>query len=374
MKEFAEQFFSTLIMFCSVIVVSQLVRLSDVLIAFGISPENLLLPFLYIIIPFLPVIVPIATAFSAMVVFNRLSLEGELNALFACGYSLIRLLRPFLFFCSIIWILTTLCAAHLEAWGRREFVQFIYRKTQTELDNIIKFKIQPKVFLPDFLGYVLYTEEISSDRKHFRNVMLAPSVNGFSGDFALFAPQASIKGSVENGDLNMSFFRGVSISSSDIKNTSLVKFKTASVDLLGLFQEKILGADSAKDDYRSFSFYELYRYIKDLKKEKPDYLQDDLFLKASYLFLSRLLNPFMIFTLCLLGCFFGINEQRHSKNHSYIQTIAAVMASFLILAFFRGMAENGYLHPVLASFIPQVFLIFVAGSLIRYRSRRPVGS
>ena len=213
LREVVPQFLSTLVVFCAVIVVSQLVRLSNVLVTFGLTLENILLPFLYIIVPFLPVIIPISFLFGVMISFSRLSSDGELTALMAAGMSLGRAWIPVGLLTVFLYGVTTQCAVHLEAWGRREFVQFIYRKTQTEIDNMIRFKIQPGVFLKDFLDYVFYTETVSEDRSRYTHVMLAPqNRKEDSGNFMIMSPEAEIIGSVAGGDLRMILFDGISYS------------------------------------------------------------------------------------------------------------------------------------------------------------------
>ncbi|MEZ4741870.1 MAG: LptF/LptG family permease [Bdellovibrionota bacterium] len=205
LKEVIPQFISTLIVFCSIIIISQLVRLSEVLIAFGLTAENILLPFLYIIMPFMTIIIPISFLFAVMVAFSRISADGEFFALLSAGYSLRRAAMPILVMGGVLYLIGGTSAMYLEAWGRREFVQFRYRKTQTELDNMIKFKMQEGVFLDDFIGYVIYAEHISRDRSKFTNVMLSPKEGKSSSDTIMIAPKAQITGSVESGDLRMVF-------------------------------------------------------------------------------------------------------------------------------------------------------------------------
>ena len=52
LKELLPQFLTSLCVLSSVIVISQLIRLSEVLVTFGLTLENLLMPFLFIMLPF----------------------------------------------------------------------------------------------------------------------------------------------------------------------------------------------------------------------------------------------------------------------------------------------------------------------------------
>jgi hypothetical protein len=76
--EIMPQFVTVFCVMSAVIVISQLVRLSEILVTFGLSVENLLLPFLFILMPFISIIVPISIMFAILLAFSRLSADGEL--------------------------------------------------------------------------------------------------------------------------------------------------------------------------------------------------------------------------------------------------------------------------------------------------------
>ena len=366
LKEILPQFVSNLIVFCALIVISQLVRLSHVLVTFGLTLENIFLPFLYIILPFMPIIIPISFLFSVMVSLARLSSDGEFTAMVACGYSMQRILRPIACVSLALYALSVLCAVNLEAWGRREFVQFIYRKSQTELDNMMRFKIQPGVFVNDFLDYTIYTERISKDRSQFYNVVLAPDHNSKQNDFVMVAPRAKIEGSVEMGNLHMTFYDGIGYSTDDSgEGSAVMRFAEAEIDVLRIFHEQILGPDSKKDDYRSYPALKLYQYVKALEADPKG--DRTLYQKAAYLWHARIANPFLVIVFAFLGLLLGIGDQRQNKNAGYIGTVLAVICCFVFVMSFRWLAENGWLQPWVGAWLPQLILASVV--LLAFRRK-----
>ena len=64
--EMIPQFITVFCILSAVIVISQLVRLSEILVTFGLSLENVFLPFLFILMPFVSIIVPIALLFAVL--------------------------------------------------------------------------------------------------------------------------------------------------------------------------------------------------------------------------------------------------------------------------------------------------------------------
>ncbi len=374
LKELVPQFLSALVVICAIIVVSQLVRLSEVLVTFGLSLENLFLPFLYIILPFLSTTIPIAYLFAVLLTFARLSADGEYAALLASGYSLRRCAKPVILVGAILYGCGTICAVNLEAWGRRELVQFLYRKTQTELDNILRYKLQPGVFLEDFLGYVLYAEKISSDRTHFENVLLAPGSRSKGGPFTLLAPEGGITGSVETGDLKLTLSRGVSYASEpgaeDGTGVTILKFKSMDLDILRIFREQIIGADDADDDFRSYRVSELRRFINDLAQiNEPTQEERNTLLRATYLFHQRIASPFAVVTFALFGMVLGVSDPRRGKSSGYVGGIITIMLGYVFMMAFKWLAEKGQIPAYLAAWSPNLLLL-VVGSFLAWQKHR----
>ena len=147
MKEIIPHFIIIFMILSSVVALSQLLRLSDQLFSFGFSLENFILPIIYILVPFIPIFTPIAFLFSATIALARLYEDGELDALQACGYSLWKITFPVVIISFFLCVLCTLSSQHLDAWGRRSYIQFIIQKTQTTLDHMIQNNLKSGVFM-----------------------------------------------------------------------------------------------------------------------------------------------------------------------------------------------------------------------------------
>jgi lipopolysaccharide export system permease protein len=371
------QALSMLIVFCSIVVVSQLVRLSEVLVTFGLSLENVFLPFLYIILPLVHMIIPIAYLLAVVITFSRLSADGEWAALLAAGFPLRRAAVPTLLVAVVFYGLAAASALNLEAWGRRELVQFFYRKSQTELDNLVKYKMQSGVFLDDFLGYVLYAEKISSDRTSFENVLLAPGGDAHGkGNFTLLAPSGNIAGSVEGGDLRLSLDNGIAYAAAagveKPGQVSVLKFNRAEIDLLRIFREQIIGADSAEDDFRSFTNSELMRYIDGFKaKAERTGDEESIFRRARYLWHQRIAAPFAVVTFAFFGMVLGVTDPRRGKSYGYAGAILTIILGYVMLMGCKALAESYGLNAPLAAWLPNVALGLLGGFLLFQKNRLP---
>jgi lipopolysaccharide export system permease protein len=368
-KEVVPQFFSALVILSMILVVSQLVRLSEALVAFGVSLENILLPFLYIIIPFLSFNIPISYLAAVMLAFSRFSSDGEYAAMLASGFPLKRAAKPVLIIAVILYFIACYCAVYGEAWGRKELVNFYFRKTQTEVDNLIKHRLQEGVFSEDFMGYMLYAEKISADRSRFGNMMIAPTA-GSKERFTILAPTGAINGSVSEGRLNLLLEKGVLHSSNRERGEqSVLKFDQMEIDLLSMFRERILGGDEVKDDYRSYPPVELYKYVSSIEKN-PD-VPRAIYYKARFLMHQRIATPFIVIVFACFGMALGVTDPRSGKNKAYLGAIVGIISGYVVLMTFKWFAEKGTISAPIAAWVPNAALLLFAWFLMYQKNRLP---
>ena len=369
MKEVLPQFFSALIMLSTILVVSQLVRLSEALVAFGVSLENILLPFLYIIVPFLSFNIPISYLAAVMLAFSRFSSDGEYAAMLAAGFPLKRAAISVMIMAFVFYLVSCFCAVYGEAWGRKEMVSFYFRKTQTEVDNLIKHKLQEGVFSEEFLGYMLYAEKISQDRTRFGNLMIAPA-GGAKDRFTILAPTGGITGSVAEGKLNLVLEKGILHSSDRDRNEqSVMKFDQMEIDLLSMFRERILGGDEAADDYRSYPPGQLYDYVNDIEKDLS--IDRNIYYRARFLLHQRIATPFIVIIFACFGMALGVADPRAGRNRAYIGAISGIIGGYVVMMGFKWFAEKGSIPAPLAAWLPNVVLLSFALFLMYQKNRLP---
>jgi lipopolysaccharide export system permease protein len=368
-KEVVPQFFSALVILSTILVVSQLVRLSEALVAFGVSLENILLPFLYIIVPFLSFNIPISYLAAVMLAFSRFSSDGEYAAMLATGFPLRRASKSVLIIGFVLYIIASLCAVYGEAWGRKELVNFYFRKTQTEVDNLIRHRLQEGVFSEGFMGYMLYAETISADRTRLGNLMIAPA--GSSRDrFYIMAPAGSVSGSMEERKLNLNLEKGVIHSYDRGKDEqSVVKFERLEVDLLRLFREQVLGSDEAVDDYRSFPPVKLYDYVNAIEKDPS--VDRTIYYKARFLLHQRVATPFIVMIFACFGMALGVMDPRSGRNRAYIGAITGIIGGYVVMMTFKWFAEKGSMPAPLAAWLPNIVLTLFCWFLMYQKNRLP---
>jgi lipopolysaccharide export system permease protein len=339
------------------------------IVSSGLTVENVLLPFLFLMAPFVTFTVPMAYMFATLLGFSRLSSDGEFTAMLANGYSVRKAIMPVLILAVVFYVIAAICALNFEPWGRRELLKFGHRKAQTELDNLIRVKMKSGTFMTDFLGYVLYAEEVSSDRSHLTNVLLSPAGNAKGQNFTLFAPTATILGTVENADLTMMFNYGVMYSGEGRDEFNVIKFKSAELDMIRMFQEQLLGGDQ-KDDYRSYPPGKLWNFIDKIRDNEK--AQDSFqYHKARYLLHQRIAMPFAIIAFAMFAVVLGIHDERKGKNWGYIGSILTIISNYVLIMSFKWLTERGKMSAPLAAWLPHIILLVFAFFLIYQKNRLP---
>lgn len=381
LKDIIINFISFLVIINMVLVVTQILRVSDILVNFGFSLENILLPLLFIILPTFSLTTPIAFFFAMISSVGRLCLDGEYGVILASGYSLKQLARIPILFAVILFLTLSWSGAYLEGWGRRELMNFLYSKTKTELDNIITNKLQSGVFLSDFMGFILYAEKVSEDRRHLANVMIAPQKNAFFAKpdsestahfgYSLTAPKGEFSGSLENGDLSLSLEQSIMVlPKEEGENVSVVRFDALKFDLMKIFSSQFIGSEPEEDDFRSYGPLKLYDYVesleKDVKRDEKNYL------KARYLLHQRFGGSFSLVIFSIMAMIIGISDVRKGRSNTYYLAIAFVIFLYILIMAFKWLAEQGALPAPLAVWGLNIGAFTYAYYLLNKKSTLPM--
>lgn len=348
-----------------------MIRLSEILIAFGISFENVVMPIVFITVPFLTYTIPISFMFALMLSFTRLNADGEFTAILAAGQSLLKTLRPVFVLTCVLLVAAVYTGTFLESWGRREYLEFKFRKTQTELDNFIRSKMQPGVFVENFLGYTFYAETIGPNKENYEKIFITPTkVESASRQASIVAPRGKIEGSVEEESLKMTLYDGKSFTlDREGKETKISQFSEMKIDILKLFRQQIFGSESRSEDYRSLSIVGLYHYLEDLKSKGE--VSSTKYYKPHYLFHQRIALGFAVFYFGFFGVVLGISDVRRGKGKAYTFAIFTVISSYVFTTSLKGLGQSGELHAAVASWGPVLLQIMFGAFLLYQKNRLP---
>lgn len=346
LKQFLYTFFYVLIILCFVITVIDYAEKNDKFIKHNLSFEEIR-NYYFSFIPFIASLITPITAFVATVyVTANLSIRSEIIALLSSGFSLKRIMLPYLYGGIIIAIMSFLLNGWILPKANKSRVNFevSYIKNPYYFSkNNVHFKISDETYL--------YLERYDNNLEVGNNVSIEKFTNNLLKE-RLIGRQLvwdsedkiwEIKSwqlRILNGDGNEEITSGLQldtallINPSDFDNnyklnetltlTELNKY----IDLL-----KLRGSDSVV-------LYEIEKYI-------------------------RYTQPFTILILILIGV---IVSSRKSRQGTGILITLGFLFAFTFIIFFvmsRAFAENGSLNPLFAIWIPN--LVFILIGIIMYR-------
>lgn len=110
-----------LMVFIFVILMFQVLRLTEFAIVHGVEWPMLAEIVMYICISLLPILFPMSLLFSVLITYGRLSQDSEIIAMKASGLSLKTIATPALILALIVSIVSGQTSFELAPWGNRQF-------------------------------------------------------------------------------------------------------------------------------------------------------------------------------------------------------------------------------------------------------------
>ena len=346
LKQFLYTFFYVLIILCFVITVIDYAEKNDKFIKHNLSFEEIR-NYYFSFIPFIASLITPITAFVATVyVTANLSIRSEIIALLSSGFSLKRIMLPYLYGGIIIAIMSFLLNGWILPKANKSRVNFevSYIKNPYYFSkNNVHFKISDETYL--------YLERYDNNLEVGNNVSIEKFTNNLLKE-RLIGRQLvwdsedkiwKIKSwqlRILNGDGNEEITSGLQLDTALLINPS--------------------DFDNNYKLNETLTLTELNKYIDLLKLRGSDTVV--LYEIEKYI---RYTQPFTILILILIGV---IVSSRKSRQGTGILITLGFLFAFSFIIFFvmsRAFAENGSLNPLFAIWIPN--LVFILIGIIMYR-------
>ena len=346
LKQFLYTFFYVVIILCFVIAVIDYAEKNDKFIKHNLSFEEIR-NYYFSFIPFIASLITPITAFVATVyVTANLSIRSEIIALLSSGFSLKRIMLPYLYGGIIIAIMSFLLNGWILPKANKSRVNFevSYIKNPYYFSkNNVHFKISDETYL--------YLERYDNNLEVGNNVSIEKFTNNLLKE-RLIGRQLvwdsedkiwEIKSwqlRILNGDGNEEITSGLQLDTALLINPS--------------------DFDNNYKPNETLTLTELNKYIDLLKLRGSDSVV--LYEIEKYI---RYTQPFTILILILIGV---IVSSRKSRQGTGILITLGFLFAFSFIIFFvmsRAFAENGSLNPLFAIWIPN--LVFILIGIIMYR-------
>lgn len=351
LKDYLTAFLVALLVITFAFCIGAVYKVID-LMAKGISPKLVGLFFLYNIPYSLSFTIPIASLFSALLLFGRLSSDSELAALKSGGLSLWQIVSPLL--------LVSLGLSALCFYVNAE----VYPKTTYANRRLIKgLGVEDPVrlleegrFVRDFPGYVIYVGQKS--RRQVRDLVVY-ELDRETGRATSCVRARSGEMSVDkaSGILEIDL-RDVRIEIPDRDepdNAAKTRYLDARNYPIRLDFRALMGRKEVSKKRKNKSFSELVYTIRNPGISKGIWLDEKLQKRRRGRHLIELSERTCLavapFTFILLGIPLGIKSHRKESSAGLIMSLAIVFLFYLFFVIADALEDKPELHPWLISWI-----------------------
>lgn len=363
--EVSTPFFGGVLFFVFVLLMFQIIRLSDFLVVHNVAVDMIFRLIGYLIISFLPVVVPISFLLAVLIGFGRLSADSEVVAMRASGLSLYRLAVPVLMQGILVGLASLLLNLYLVPWSNQRFRYEVFRISNTKAIATI----QEGRFTEGFFDMVLYADEIDSLRNRLYRVFIYD--NKEEGSPITIAAKS---GTILNNQRDREGVPGIILrlfegtlhrDTPEQSRYEYIEFNSYDI-FLRLTTARVVGVEKPK----TMTFAKLKRRIADLE-EMPK-LEHEEFRELNRLkveFWKRYGLSFACVVFAILGVGFGVVRTRTVRSNSLLICLVVMLCYWLLYSAGLRWGEEGYVPPFVAMWAANLVLAILSIFVIRRAAR-----
>lgn len=338
--EMLPSFIVGLLVFISIILMFQVLRLTEFALVHGVNMRTIGEIIGYVIISLLPALFPMALLFSVLLTYGRLSQDSEIVAMKASGLPMTTLLIPAVILALMVGTISAQMSFNIAPWGNRQFEVMFSRISDTKAGAVIK----EGTFSEGFFDMVVYANKVDSDKGILKNVFIYDEK---SGDIPLtiIAKQGEIIPDpdkpghevllrLNNGEIHR-----------QAKTHTKISFETYDVQF-----SAPLNVGEKKKSPQSLTLNEIETRLKEDFSKDPEMERT---LRTEYH------KRWAISALCLVFALIGVGlgtttNRRAAKAGGMILCIGLIILYWVLYIAAEGAARGGSLPVTLAVWTPNV--------------------
>ncbi len=351
-----------------VLLIERLLRLLDMLLG-AQGPLKLILEILAYLIPhYVSLALPMSLLIGVMIAFNRLSRDGELDALQGAGLSLARLSRAPLLMAVSVAVIAGITFGYLKPYGRYAYQAMVYTVGNAALQAFV----QPGVFT-QFGDTTFLVGAIGREAGSFAEVFVYQDDNGRST--AITARDGTLTRSEDDGVPVLRLFDGVRLSESAAGAPRRGRAADPSIGVLRFDELRMVLGDTEAQvfrprgaDEREFTIVELWqrRYAPPPGVRSSDMIAE---------FNVRLASTLSVPLLPLLGIPLALGRRRSDQSWGIAAGLLILILYNQVLDLGKNMTESGDVGPLVGIWLPfTAFVVLTFWLLQRASTRLPQGA
>jgi LPS export ABC transporter permease LptF/LPS export ABC transporter permease LptG len=320
-------------------------------------------------IPFtLTFTVPLGVLVGVLLALSRMSSDGEIIAMRACGVPSSKVIAPVLGFATLAMLVTATASLWFTPYATWRTYKVLNQLASAELTS----EVQPQVFDEGFPNRIIYISDVTPGAvNRWRNVFIADTTpaeeqkktdhDRGEGPTVTVAAHAIAVPDVAKNQIQLSLQDGATY---DVGKDP-VDYYTTSAPAGAQILEATKPSDIHAKGYTEIDTIPLYRLAYKDKK-----LDRDCVLQARIELHQRLALPPACFLLALIGIPLGISSRKGGKSPAFVFTVALAFIYWMGLIAAQGLAKQQALPVGIAMWIPNATFA-VVGLILLVQLERP---
>lgn len=347
--DFLITFFMTLLIFTFVMCVGAMIKAID-LLARGVSAGIIVKVFLQNIPYILTFSIPISTLTASLLIFGRLSLDGELMAMKASGLTMWQIVCPVVLISialSVLCLYLNNYAAPRAHFGQRQMLRDVGVEEPVNL-------LEEGRFVQDFPGMMIYVGK--KDRNKVKDVIVY-ELDRYGVRRNVRAQTGEIRADEANKMLLIDLY-DVRIDQPDRDDPmDLVKTRhvTARHYPVQLDFEEIWKKDSIRKKMSDMTGPELKQAIRNIREAFPDLKEKDVGKQRMKMLVTankRLSLSLSCFAFTLIAIPLGISSRRKESSVGVGISLLLIFVYYLFIIIADSLVGHPALHPDFIVWIP----------------------
>lgn len=355
LKEFIGPLFLALGVLTFVMMLGNLVKITDLIINKGVDIISVMKVFLFMMPYLLTYTLPIAALTAILLSLGRFSSDNEIIAIRASGVNMFSLIAPLLTVGVILSLI-------LVVFNDRVIPYAHYASRKTLIEVGMKnptAAIEPGVFINSFEKYTLFIYQVDQRKNRLGNIRIYEPQGENKPTRTIVAKRGEFIAIPEKQIVKLKLMEGTSDEPDPENPTSFYKlnFKTYFITLnLAQKQDK----DKIEKKPKDMTIKELRDEIAKMKKTGIDPMP--LLTEIN----EKIALAFSCFTFILLGIPLAIITRRREKSINFGISFIIVGLYYLLLMGSEALSLQGYVNPGIAMWLPNI-LLGLAGMILTFR-------
>ncbi len=363
LKEIIPPFLIGLVVYSFVLLMQQILLLSELLIARGV-PFKVVLNLLVFLFPsVLAFTVPMSVLMGILAGLSRLSSDAEITAFKTLGISYNRLLRPVLVFSFLGFFVTAFLTLYLAPRANYKWVQTFSESVMTR----VQFNINPREFNDTIPNTVIFVQDITPEM-------------GWRNIFVYFATPPDEPKVILAREGRLNFYPEERRAALELRDGMIHAYPLHDIDdyritSFGHYEEEldVEGAFpkiGAKKRVREKDIKELWIDSQRIKLELAEFLVDQknplMFnlkkkeSRAHWIEIhKKIALPFACFIFALLGLPLGAFTKKGGRTSGFTLSIGIILIYYILITAGEQIAMEGRISPFVGMWGPNILFLIV---------------